>query len=517
MKKTIKRTTASLMSLLLLVCLCSCGIQQYGIPRLPEAQTSATETKDQEAEVMNAFYTDQTMSMEGFCGKKGYKTTLNEVRSLLAEDVLHKHDIYRYDVIVDQIGESVFIQNYHNNKLNYLHYYSKDGIASSNTIKNKEKAEAKGNVKPLEMALKHAFETDRYKDGLCVFTTDGYEQNRNYSVMFAPLAENVFKRGNAVAFIGVRSDFNGTVWLATGNPKDNYKWPDPRMFYLIVTGPTEKVVKFSSDLSERLTAKKIENYTSTFLPPDKTMSVIEESLKLESEDDEAVSMSDVAPGKSFLAWDMTDNVIKEEGQDYYPTFSASLGKNSKAMTTFTAATELMNGVKVPPVQVKTVIMSYNGLIETDEPEEEEGKNAVKTVSGEPDQGRAAQGEKNDTEDAVLRAFNLNVRPASYDLKDSIVVKSSFAKNGKLQIRTVFKDTSLLKNEGDILVKYSVCIGDITETPKWVLDNSASGLLTKEEKAKTLDLRYVYEGLKQSCNATMDNGELFTFYCYYSVN
>ena len=122
MKKTIKRIAASLLSLLLLVSLCSCGIQQYGIPRPPDAQSSKVQS-DQEAEYRNAFYTDQTMSMEGFCGKNGYKTTMNEVRSLLAEDVLHKHDIFRYDVIVDQISESVFIQNHHNNKLNYLHYY----------------------------------------------------------------------------------------------------------------------------------------------------------------------------------------------------------------------------------------------------------------------------------------------------------------------------------------------------------------------------------------------------------
>ena len=93
-------------------------------------------------------------------------------------------------------------------------------------------------------------------------------------------------------------------------------------------------------------------------------------------------------------------------------------------------------------------------------------------------------------------------------------KATIGKDSKLKVQTVFNDSSLVKDSGVILVKYSVFIGQLEDTPKWILDNSASSVSTKDDEAKTLDLVNVYDGLKQVTNATMDNSELFTFYCYY---
>ena len=520
MRKTIRRAVAGVLTAAMLVCLCSCGMTQYGVPRPPDdtGRTNVDVRTTEEAdpsEVRNAFYTDQTRSMYGFCKKPGYVTTLNLVRSLLAGDVVHPYDIYRYDYIVDKIDESVFIEHYNDGRLNDTEYYQSD-IPSAAVKKKKNKA-AKKSITPLRSALSDAFDSDKYTDGLCVFTTDGYEQKRDYAVMFTPLARHVFNRGNAVAFIGVNSGFSGKVyWVEADNSKP-YPYKGDRMFYLIVAGPVDKVTRFSADLSERLTKKKIENYVSTFLSPGGMISFVEDSLKLEPEDDEAVSLGEAAKGRSFMAWDRTDTVEKEEGKDYYPTFSAELPKSGKARSVFTVAAELKEGAEMPALRAVPEFMSYKGALEEDEEEEEEetdkkGKKAAGTVSGGPDQAKLPD----DAEAGDTTIGNLIVGKADYKVVESTEVVLEPVNGGKYQITTVFNDTSAVKENGDILVKYTICPEEVTDVPQWVLDNSAPDT-SEENKGRTLDLEFMYKGLREACNQTQDNSELLTFYCYYSIN
>lgn len=549
MKGNIKKASLTFLELLMIICLCACSsIKQYGILRPPDSDTS-TDSKtvdlssDSQTEVRNAFYLDQTISMDGFCRKQddkkakkkeknkdtGYTTTIFEVYRLLKENVNEKTDIYRYDVAVNQINESVFIKHYYDGELNYLRYYN--GIAPPKVAKNAKTNEAKnkGKVKPLQYALDDAFETfvdenentqykySKYKDGLCVFTTDGYEQNRDYSVLTATLGKTVFKRGNAVAFMGIRSYFDGKIYRVSNDPADNYSWHEPRMFYLVVAGPLEKVVSFSSDLSERLNNSNIENQLSILLAPNKTRTLNEESITLEPEDGNAESLEEVVEGKSFRIDDSSSDVIKEEDQEYYPTFSAKLLKGKQAMSSFSIRMKNSEGVTVPQIQVKPTIMIYKGFHENDEPDDDSAtssKKRVSLVSGEPDLDAVSPEDIYTLGNKTLENFVLsNVSPS---IEDSIAVEA-IEKDGKLQIKTVFKDSSVLDDIGDILVKYSVCIAPLdgkNDIPQWVIDESAYGFTTDEEKAKTLNLEYLYRGLMEACNASMNDGEILTFYCYY---
>ena len=644
-----KRTIAFILSVLLLAGLCSCGMKQYGIQRPPGSSVEDSYVPPVKGGKIG-FYTDQTESMYGFCGQLGYVTTLNEVRSLLKSEsvkdgMMRQIDIYRYDSIVHQIKENVFIQHYSDGVLNVKEYYNtpkKDGGPSKGLRENAFAASAKGNVKPLEFALRDAYKKDKYTDSLCVITTECYEQNRDYAVLFKPLSEKVLKRGNAVGFMGIKSDYKGTVKCVSADNGKDYKHDGKRMFYLIVAGPTDDVTSFCSALSERLSEKNIENYYSTFIPGGKTVSFLENSITLEPEDMEADELSETADGKSFAMDDMSEFLIKEDGLDYYPTFSVRLPKSSKSRSTFTVTVkESMEGVEAYPLEVQPIVMSYNGALEEkagkdadkdsgkdkqpekspdmsgnassdqlkitqqpkdvvftlgesvtvsikaqgkdltyqwyykkaeqksftlwnshthdtetvtpneswdniqlycsvkdssgktvkskvmkvtlfDETEEEEttAENTATTASAEtttsaPEETLPTQPLPEKPDEFVLSG--VAVKEAPFKVKESIAVnwKDTVLKDGKLRICTDFKDASLIKDSGPILVKYIVRIGKLEETPAWILENSASGTSTEEERSKTLDLTYVYDGLRQACNATLDNSELLTFYCYYS--
>ena len=625
--KKFRKTTAFILSVLVLAGLCSCGVKQYGIQRPPEVSVQDTsESRDVNDKI--GFYTDQTKSMRGFCKKKEYYITLNEVRSVLKGDALKRLDIYRYDSIVYRIDENVFVQHYSDDILNTEIYYdkSKGGIASPKIIEKASAASKKGAVKPLEFALEDAFGKDKYTDSLCVFTTDGYEQNRDYSVLFKPLSEKVLKRGNAVALMGIRSDFNGKVYCVSADNSDKYDFKGKRMFFLIVTGPIDDVIPFCSNLSDRLNEKKIENYYSTFIPSGKTLSFVDNSVMLAPEDRDADELEDTKDGNSFCIDDMSEFLIKEEDIDYYPTFSVRLPKSGKAMSTFTIAAKVREGVAAPPLRIETEILSYNGIRDKEDSGKDDMSEDAPAVSDKPLDNTLkintqptnlvfklgdsvtlsleAQGDgltyqwyykkadndsftlwngrihaaetctPNETWDGIqlycivtdstgntvksdtitvkvndgaggnvvsseavsvdnehgniahepqkgdkpdeFAVSNLKVDDAPYLVQESINVnsKATIGKDSKLKVQTVVNDSSLVKDSGVILVKYSVFIGQLEDTPKWILDNSASSVSTKDDEAKTLDLVNVYDGLKQVTNATMDNSELFTFYCYY---
>lgn len=548
----LRKLCAFCLALNMIVCLCSCGkTKQYGILRLSNADSQAEDfLSDSQSEVRNAFYTDQTISMGGFCGKEGYITTLNEVRSLLANEV---YDIYRYDVMVDKIGVDDFIQNYHNNKLNFTYYYSynasEKGKKTKKTVEGigfkkkaeKDRLDKKGRVMPLKMALAHAFGTDenidfgkyagkysgKYNEGLCVFTTDCYEQNRNYPVLFAPLADRVFSRGNAVAFMGVQSDFKGEVKCVTADNKGGYSYDKPRWFYIIVAGPVGKVVDFSSTLSDHLNKKEIKNEYSILLPPDKARTIIEDSVALEPVDEDASSLPEVADGKSFLIKDFSDHVIMEDSQNYYPTFSAKvltkMDKHTKmykaVVSTFSVEMDITEGIDLPQIYVKPEYMSYEGLMENDNHDEnsdsrKETSETAIIVSGEPDQVIESQGANARTKSGNDGLNNLIVHNLDSKTKDSITVEHSINKNRKLQIKTIFNDPSVIKENGIILVKYSIYVDEINDIPSWVLEMSAPNT-SKENRGKTLDLEFLYDGLRKTCNKSMKKSELFTFYCYYT--
>ena len=319
-------------------------------------------------------------------------------------------------------------------------------------------------------------------------------------------------------------------------------------------------------------------------------------------------------------------MIKEEDIDYYPTFSVRLPKSGKAMSTFTIAAKVREGVAAPPLRIETEILSYNGIRDKEDSGKDDMSEDAPAVSDKPLDNTLkintqptnlvfklgdsvtlsleAQGDgltyqwyykkadndsftlwngrihaaetctPNETWDGIqlycivtdstgntvksdtitvkvndgaggnvvsseavsvdnehgniahepqkgdkpdeFAVSNLKVDDAPYLVQESINVnsKATIGKDSKLKVQTVFNDSSLVKDSGVILVKYSVFIGQLEDTPKWILDNSASSVSTKDDEAKTLDLVNVYDGLKQVTNATMDNSELFTFYCYY---
>ena len=214
-----------------------------------------------------------------------------------------------------------------------------------------------------------------------------------------------------------------------------------------------------------------------------------------------------------MAWDRTDTVEKEEGKDYYPTFSAELPKSGKARSVFTVAAELKEGAEMPALRAVPEFMSYKGALEEDEEEtDKKGKKAAGTVSGGPDQAKLPD----DAEAGDTTIGNLIVGKADYKVVESTEVVLEPVNGGKYQITTVFNDTSAVKENGDILVKYTICPEEVTDVPQWVLDNSAPDT-SEENKGRTLDLEFMYKGLREACNQTQDNSELLTFYCYYSIN
>lgn len=648
--KTIKQTAAIILAVLLLAGLCSCGVdEQYSIRRPPGDEASDFSVPQDKGDKIG-FYTDQTKSMYGFCGKTGYVTAMNEVRSLLKgeavkESTTRQLNIYRYDSIVDPIKESYFIQHYFDGVLNVNEYYNHP--ENKGRWKKSSAATKKGNVKPLETALNHAYKKNQYTDSLCVFTTDLYEQNRDYAVIFKPMSDKVLKRGNAVGFMGIKSEYsNSKLKNISADNKDDYDFDGERLFYLIVAGPTDDVTSFCNALSERLSEKNIDNYCSTFIPGGRTLSFKENGIMLEPEDENASELIEVAEGKSLSIDDESEELIKEEGLDYYPTFSICLNNSGEARSTFTvSANRMIEGVEAYPLELKTEIMNYKGPLkdQTDEDEEddeddvgnkESGKvnkpeNAPDVSGGASDELKILQQPKdtvyregetvtvslkaqgkdltyqwyfkkagkksftewkshtnatetampNDTWDGiqlycevkdgsgkkvksktvtvrlsdqpeettttaveettaassdettatnpasekenseitdVFLLSGVDVREAPFTVQDSMAfnTKDSVENDGKFRICTDFYDTSVIKHNGPILVKYSLCVGSLEETPSWILENSASGTSTEEEKAKTLDLTYVYDGLRHACNATMEDSELFTFYCYY---
>ena len=426
--------------------------------------------------------------------------------------------------------------------------------------------------------------------------------------------------------MGIRSDFHGKLYCVYADNTDKYDYKGKRMFFLIVTGPIDDVIPFCSNLSDRLNEKKIENYYSTFIPSGKTLSFVDNSVMLAPEDRDADELEDTKDGNSFCIDDMSEFLIKEEDIDYYPTFSVRLPKSGKAMSTFTIAAKVREGVAAPPLRIETEILSYNGIRDKEDSDKDNMSEDAPAVSDKPLDntlkintqptnlvfklgdsvtlsleaqvdgltyqwyykkadndsftlwnGRIHAAETctpNETWDGIqlycivtdstgntvksdtitvkvndgaggnvvsseavsvdnehdniahepqkgdkpdeFAVSNLKVDDAPYLVQESINVnsKATIGKDSKLKVQTVFNDSSLVKDSGVILVKYSVFIGQLEDTPKWILDNSASSVSTKDDEAKTLDLVNVYDGLKQVTNATMDNSELFTFYCYY---
>lgn len=482
MKIIYLRVVSLVLVIAMLFSLSACTARQFAVPAsaptfVSNSDLSATDIPDKSHECNPAFFMDETFSMLGFSSGIEYKTTLNEIRSLLIEQhPAETVDLFRYDLIVDQISDSVFTGYYNTTKLNCKTYYDSN-LPSKSKKTAYAKVSGKGIVKPLELVLNYIFDDTAYGNGLCVISTDGYEQQRDYAVLFEKL-NGAMAENKAVAFIGIKSYFNGTVYH-TDNADGSYTYKGERMFYLYVFGEDSRVIEFSEALSVRLSEKNIENYVELFLPKGTIEEIVPESITIMPETAEINEVEN-----SFGGVVDNSSLVLENGENTNPTLSAKLfARNEFARCVFAADAIYSTDSAQPSLYADTEIFLYRGAVRR--------------------------------EDGIVS--DLILEEAPYQLTKSIETVATVGEDGRVLVSTTFTDLPLFQAEKSaLLIKYTLHPGQTDNVPEWITANSTSDCTSKSERGKTLDLKNLYAGLNAGRNTALAESEYVTFYCYYTI-
>ena len=232
-----------------------------GIPEFQDDTSDATPGNISKRLVARIYF-DATLSMQGYVipGSTRYTQMCRYLESVIVSGWENGTvDFFRFGEQVEPIDRNTYLNlsqtNFYENNKIYRETFIQKIINYEDELVGNQTEESNTNEESTEINVTpEVINNNKKENSLVVIVTDLFQDKRDITVLVSQLKEQYIQKGFEVGLLGLRSEFDGTVYDLGGGPlpysskSDN---PDTyRPFYLLVLGRHADIAHYFNRLIE---------------------------------------------------------------------------------------------------------------------------------------------------------------------------------------------------------------------------------------------------------------------------